>query len=258
VEETAVRTYGLICFTALMVLVLTLVQRGRLDFPGLLPVLVGLIGLVGRWGSTPPLFLLTLSFVILDLHLTFVRQWEITASFRRFQVADLIMVAAALAFLGAFYRLLGLTRQIFPADPRPRKRPWPVPAAWLASRPAPGAGPWRRSTRLLMPEEVFFFVLTVLGWTLAARLGQLALARADNPLALSPTYWHAMLLLWFLGLCLLVARSLFGYAWLRRLTVAEACLLLEDELWHATRGEQRLVQRWLAWARLKGRRKEKS
>jgi hypothetical protein len=26
---------------------------------------------------------------------------------------------------------------------------------------------------------------------------------------------------------------------------------LQDQLWSATRGEQRRIQRWLAWARLK-------
>jgi hypothetical protein len=247
----------LIGYTALMVLVLALARRGHLDFLGVIPVLVGLIGLVGRWGSTPPLFLLTLAWALVNPQVAFARQWRITTSFTRFQLADLILCAAALTYLGAFYRFLSVARQLFPADPRPRKRPWPVPAAWLASHPSPGTGTWR-PPRLLMPEEVVFFLLTVLGWTLAARLGQVALARADNPLGLSPGLWHAMLVLWCLGLCLLVARSLVGYLRLRRLTAAEACLLLEEELWHATRGEQRFLQRWLAWARLKGRRKEKS
>ena len=42
-----------------------------------------------------------------------------------------------------------------------------------------------------------------------------------------------------------------------RLTTEQARMLLEDELWHNTRGEQRFLLRWTAWLTLKRHQKER-
>jgi hypothetical protein len=260
----AEQTYNLICLAALLVLLLTVVQRSKLDYIAILPVLIGVIGLVTHWISVPPVFVFVLAWVLMaprlfhggQPHRVHGEQWVLTASFPRFQVADLILCAAAFTFLAAYYRLIALSRHIFPADPK-SKQGFHGPGRWLASNPSLAGGNWRRSTSAVAPDELLYFFLSVLGWTALARVGQMALGAAKNPLGLEPSIWQALLLVWFLGSCLLIARTWIGYLRLSRLTTEQARMLLEDELWHNTRGEQRFLLRWTAWLTLKRHQKER-
>ena len=60
------------------------------------------------------------------------------------------------------------------------------------------------------------------------------------------------------GLGLFVAVGVTRYWIWRRMTLAEATLFLQDVQWQETRGEQRRLNRWLAWARLRQGRREES
>jgi hypothetical protein len=73
-----------------------------------------------------------------------------------------------------------------------------------------------------------------------------------NP-GLKPAVWQAALLVWLIGLTPYVAASGISYWQRRHMSVAEATMYLQDQLWAETRREQRRLNRWLAWAR---RRKE--
>jgi hypothetical protein len=54
----------------------------------------------------------------------------------------------------------------------------------------------------------------------------------------------------------LAVAALLRYLALRRMTPPEAGLYLQDVLWRETRREQRRLNRWLAWAWLRRRRRE--
>jgi hypothetical protein len=77
-------------------------------------------------------------------------------------------------------------------------------------------------------------------------------------LGVPPHVWRTVLLVWIVGLSFLVKASLLGHLGRVRMTRAEALILLQDAVWRDTRREQRRINRWLVWARLRGeRRKER-
>ena len=78
----------------------------------------------------------------------------------------------------------------------------------------------------------------------------------ETDLVILDTAWQGILVLWLLGGAVLAAASVLRYLALRRMTPAEAELYLQDVLWRETRGEQRRLNRWLAWAWLRRRRRE--
>jgi type II secretory pathway component PulL len=76
-----------------------------------------------------------------------------------------------------------------------------------------------------------------------------------QPWGLTRPSWRVELLILMLGFILIVVASVIGYQSWRRQSHAEALLVLRDEFWRQTRGEQRRISRWRAWAR---RRLERS
>lgn len=72
---------------------------------------------------------------------------------------------------------------------------------------------------------------------------------------LSAANWRLQVLVWILGFVLLVVAGAIAYWAARRQSTDEALLALRDEFWRETRGEQRKINRWLAWAR---RRRERA
>ena len=59
-----------------------------------------------------------------------------------------------------------------------------------------------------------------------------------------------------LVLGVVVASAFLGYWRSAAQTREQAALVLQDAVWAETRGEQRRLNRWLAWARLRRREKE--
>jgi len=68
---------------------------------------------------------------------------------------------------------------------------------------------------------------------------------------------HGIVLAWLLILGVLAASGLLSYVGQRRLREREARLYLQDIFWQENGSEQRRLNRWLAWAKLRQRRKEK-
>src|SRR5262249_5374299 len=146
------------------------------------------------------------------------------------EIEDLLQAAAVLAYVAGHYRLLSLTRNLFPAQPREK----PQPA--------------RRAVPL---REVIVLAATVLA---CAALGQLiaeCLPDSWYELGLAPRAWRMIVLGWTVGIGVLVAGGLLGHLARQQMSPLEANLVLQDVLWQQTRGEQRLGSRWLAWARLR-------
>jgi hypothetical protein len=66
--------------------------------------------------------------------------------------------------------------------------------------------------------------------------------------------WRVAMLVWILSVGLIGLATAIGYWSWRRHSRAEAMLVLRDEFWRQTRGEQRRINRWRAWARRRAER----
>jgi hypothetical protein len=234
-NEAALRNYEYFCLASLLVMLLVLIQRGS-GLEALMPLLIGLGGIAGRWRVAPFLLLAALAVFL-------------TGGFGWWRVlveedilADLILAAAVLGYVAGQCRLTGLAGRLLPADPRLPKRP---------------AGSIERADLGL---EIVLLVISLPAWAMVAQAAweQLPSARNDH-LAISPSGWRLIVLTWLLGLGGIVAAGMVAYLNRRYRTPAEAALFLQDVLWRETRGEQRRLYRWIAWRRLRSsRRKERS
>ena len=157
-------------------------------------------------------------------------------------VTDLILCMAVLGYVTAHCRLRSLAVHIFPVDPRRQKR---------LARQKFGVAEQPRASRLVSRPEIGLLIFTLPVWAVLAYICRRLLpTRWGNP-GWPPNWWRAMWLAWLLGSSLLVAAGFLDYWHRRRMTPPEAALFLQDVFWNETRGEQRLVNRWLAWARLR-------
>jgi hypothetical protein len=141
-------------------------------------------------------------------------------------IGDVLVCIAALTYFIGHYRLLGLRIGVMPAD---RRLP-----------------PHVRSEQSLSAAELATLIFTVPAFALLAQFASLLLKRQPF-LAIDPRINEFVLFAWALVLAMFFAAHAFRY-W-RRLQMdrVSALLLLQDMLWHETRGEQRVIQRWLAW-----------
>jgi hypothetical protein len=253
-ETPGVRDYLLVCGVALAVILLVGVLDRGMACGTLVPVLIGVLGLITRWSSAPLLLVFTL--VGFELVLVPLRNFAYARDPDEFSpVGALLLSAAVLAYVAAHYRLQGLVGQLFPADPRrpggriPRRQRPP------GLRPEEVVVRQRRSPRLVTPREVLRLVVALPVWALLGLVLWYALVAEWNFLELPPVGWRLLVLAWLFGLGLLAGAAVLQYLGLERMPPAEAALLLQDELWRETRGEQRRINRWLAWARLVGSKK---
>jgi hypothetical protein len=254
--DPAARGYLLACVVALLLIT---IQEMELGFTVLtpLPFVAGAIGLLIRSSMASLMLLFALAGkIFLEQRIGLnIFPWRYRVIESQLNASDIILCGAVLAFVIAHYRMMGLIRNVFPADPRRRDG--------QAARGRFG-GPvgevyQRRSTRLVGPVEWSMFVLALPVWPLLAQLLWLVRPR---PLSLSylPVWlwrWTALIApLWIVAGTLWVVSSLLNYWGRRGMTAHEGQMLLQDTVWHETRREQRWVNRWLAWDRLRRQRQE--
>ena len=244
-QEPGVTSYTLMGLAALAVVFLVLVQRG-LGVWALAPVAAGLIGGVMRFG--PMLFLLALT-VVADL-LPYFPDGSHRGALA--SVPDLILCGAVLAYVIAHYRAQGMLWHIFPPDPRRRE---PARGRSLFRRRARVVQP-RRAAALVSSQEVIGALLTL---PIFAALGQVVWNsvpfQRDN-VGILPPVWHGMVLCWLIGLGWFVTAGILAHARRRQMTAAEATLYLQDVLWAEPRREQRRLNRWWVWGRLRRQQRE--
>jgi hypothetical protein len=233
-----VKHYQAICALALAAIVLIQMQT---SFPPVLNVLtlaVGLAGVLYRLWFGPVFVLLAMT----GGHV--VEQWNANQifqadfrSFRFLDVADLLLCVATLTYIAGHYRLHGLWFNIFPYDPRQREKTAPSGQA--------------RSEQSLAPAELIWLLLPLPLFAFAAEWFTLLLRQHWNLVGLPPRWRQFLAFSWLLLVTMFVAAHFFRY-W-RRLQMdrATAQLLLQDILWHETRGEQRRLNRWVAWRKVK-------
>ncbi len=237
---TDVRFYQVLCVTALGMIFLVLGQQGFVLENWLLVA----VGLLGTWlclRVTPVLVIVVLAGIYLMRQLTWGRFGLRAAAF---QLPDVILCAAVLAFVLGHYRLQGLTHTVVPLDPRRRRqRRW----AWL--RPANWQEKPRASTGV-SPSEMARLFLTLPLCALLAQVFWLSLGRHWEFLGMAEHFSRLLLAGWVLVLPPLLVKVCLGFWRHRQLTAAEAAMFLQDTLWAETRREQRRLQRWLSWRRL--------
>jgi hypothetical protein len=271
-QHPAVRDYSLLCMGALTLMVAALVLR--LPDPWvLLPAFLGALGLLFRWRLGPVIVLLAVTLVLWSWWLGTNPGWmglATVASLRRWllgwrwgfvrlpltqapsrgprPLSDLLLAISLLAYAVGQYRLQGLLVRLFP--PESRRRPPDKSEAQTADEAV------RRSPDHVTPGEYAVLLLALPACGVLAALFWAWLQRQDTALEIDRSAWQGILVLWLLGGGVLVAAALLRYLALRRQTPTEATLYLQDVVWRETRREQRRLNRWLAWAWLRRRRRE--
>lgn len=250
----AARAYALLSLAALLVVAL-LMSQDRLGWWNLVPVLVGVIAVLARWTFGPPLFLFLLPFLLLT------RIWGLPPRFRAASplLPDLALACAVLTYVVAHSRLLFLRRASRPPRPGALARETLLGelegSAGQRFLPAPRAG---RTPGGVSPAEVGVLLAAVPLFVAVGLLTWLRLA-VESPFSevgLRPAQGVALLLVWIMGASLATTAAVLGYLGWTQATPEEALQYLQDQLWRETRGEQRRLNRWLVWARLRRRRKE--
>jgi hypothetical protein len=278
----AARNYTFLCLVALLVLLLGLMVALPRAGPMwvLLPVLVGLGGLLLRWSVAPLLFLLTLGGVLYTYGVLRTPPRPGAEPPATAPVTDLVLGVAALAYVAGHYRLQSLLRAVFPHDPRRALVPRGRPGTATPARRPPARVPERRSTGLASPGELVWLLMALPVYGILAVVAYRRLVLPGSPelfggdprdlgyeggdyqallsvQMLVEAVYRGRLLLWVLGCAVLVVSGLLGYAGWARMSRAEAEVFLQDAVWRETRREQRLLNSWLVWARWRrGRGKE--
>lgn len=263
--EQGERTYLFLCLVGLLLLLAVLLERNERE-RALVPVLVGLVGLVLRWRITPVVLLVSLAVVVV-MNLWYQQPRYAQSRTLATTLSDLALCISVLAFLAGFYRLQGLTVSIFPRDPRRRS---------AAGGPAPDR---TRPERLVTPAELALLLGMLPFWAGLAhflypeligglrtsvqaergnfrRGDEVARAVGMATEGLVDVSLRSQGLILGLGGFVLVATTVIGYLAWRRMSAAEAELALQDVVWEETRAEQRRIARWAAWGRLKASRRE--
>jgi hypothetical protein len=245
-----VRDYSFLAIGALAVCGMILYFQGP-GVWGLVPVLIGLLGVLLRWGMAAGLYLVALAGWLIANALWAPPQWRLPPS----PMTDLMLAAASLAYVAAQMRLQTLTRHGVPPDPRRELRP---PGKRMAGRwflPGPPTG---RTATGASAGEVIVLLASIPIFALAAYLLWVRLAgkRGPDPGSLPAPLWQCIVVVWVVAILVAVGYTVLSY--LERILAGpqESALYLQDQLWTATRGEQRRINRWLVWARLRRQRKE--
>jgi hypothetical protein len=246
-----VRDYSLVALAALLILGFLLYTQPA-GYWGLLPVLVGVVGVGLRWSGAPAYVLLSL-LIVLILRNRMFSPWGYGPS--DFPLTDLVLAMVVLTYTAAHMRLVTLTRNSIPPDPRRMRGrvSQRVAGRWLLPRTPARRGAWGGN-----PGELFLFLVSMplfalVAWVLWARLTW----ESDLfPPGMQPEIGQVLVVVWGVGAVVLVVGGFLSYLARAQATSQESLLYLQDQLWSATRGEQRRINRWLVWARLRAQKKK--
>jgi hypothetical protein len=236
----AVRSYLLICFAALFVVVPCLAERG-LEWWCLMPASIGCLTLLAKWNHGPPLVLLSLAGLLGMPASGYLYRQPRWSRYQTPSTMDFFLCAAVLAYVLAHFRFLSLTNRIFPANSRQRD------ADALSRRSADLVALWEMA---LLPLVLPLFLgLAVMLWSW--------LMDGTPPLEAPATLWRMLQLVWLALVFLATAGGVAHYLRRSTATPEESLLYLQDQLWRHTRREQGTIHRWLTWRRERARKKER-
>ncbi|MGE3805596.1 MAG: hypothetical protein AB7K24_13050 [Gemmataceae bacterium] len=229
--DAGVAGYNAVCLVATGVIFLAL-QRMGLDQAALFPVLAALLGIGTRWSTAPLLLLVTLA-MCLSMGAA---RWLAASQYTGLRIVDFALCAAVLAYLLAFYRLQSIWSQVLPARPN-------------LLEPNAKVEPIRRPARLIDAHEMGWLLILLPIWAAVPQVVWAMLPRESAIEVLIPPAYQAMVFVWVLAMVGLSVAGVLEYLHRCQMTRAEAMMVLQDELWHETRREQRQLNRWLAWDR---------
>jgi hypothetical protein len=216
--------------------------RGN-DAGALLAVLLAIPGVLARWTASPILILLLTTYLLIDpgfLNLIgFVSgsRWFTPRVGGGFNLEDVILAAALLAYAIGHFRLTSIIHQGMPDEPTARKERDPL-------------NPPRRPAGLVRAEELPRTLMVAGGCVFAAQGVWFVLVlveRSGRPAAFTPGTTRLLIVAWVTGLVLMVVSAALVYLRSARMTRREAALVLRDEFFQENRRETDRLQRWRKW-----------
>jgi hypothetical protein len=254
-HRVMVQTYRVLCAVALLVILLMEMADGlSLTLP--LILLFGLVGIVWRVSAAPGLVLFFYA-VGQYFRSEFGRATGLRGAgafvpeYPPVEMPDLVLAGAMIAFFAAQYRLHGLLGSMTPFELRRRRR-----AGLGAQLLSESREEIKRPRKTVSLYEAPILVLTLPLWVLLGQVLWLVIASRRDGSEYSPWFNRLVLLIWILGVPPLVLGSLLHYWYRSTMSRDEAQLFLQDTQWRETAREQRRVSRFLAWARLRRKKRE--
>jgi len=241
-REPAICVYIFIGLAALIICHTQMIQRFNNE-GSLICIFIAGAGLILRWVISPVLFLILVTYLLIDPNFQGLLTLSWGSSYRSDLFSSVLLSASVLAYLIAQYRVLSLTHQSMPIDPAPRRKGQPAPLTP------------RRPISLIAEGEPIAALALGLG---AVAIGLAAWSllswyerdrRLSGHWGITRPFARSMLVLWTIGTIALLAGVFFRYVSMRRMGRLRARMMLQNMFWEETRREQERIQRWRRWAR---------
>jgi hypothetical protein len=236
--------YAVIGGACLGLMLLVLSRQGQGAIAILLVLIVGGGGIVTRMRIAPVLVLMMIAIGTALREISVLEpNWQAEhQSPPGLHLLDILLAGALLGYVVSHYRLQGLDRHIFPLDYRLAQRSIKMPVS-----------PWqpkierRRAVHLVTPLEQILMLVQLPLYALVGGFAWLWLGQPRDVLRWDPWMVQLAILIVTLVLGVSIVAALLKSWRQRHMSVEEAQLMMQDMLWRETRGEQRLLTRWLAW-----------
>jgi hypothetical protein len=243
----AVRDYRLLTLFSLAAIVLCLWCEGYETW-ALLPALPGLLSiyLLSAAGPIFVVFLLTFLTVVSSRLGNFGGWNEPFVS-----PGGIFLLPAVLIYIATHWRFISLVKQALPGDARRKKSPdhTRLMGRWLLPADQPKRTPERVSIGeifTLLAQAVLFPLLAVM------ILVNLAVQEVfQPPEGITRNTWGILLFAWGILVLLGIGHALFTVTRWWYSTPDEARIFLQDQLWSATRSEQRRLWTWFTYQRFR-------
>jgi hypothetical protein len=241
-RKPAALNYLVMTGAGLLVYGMIMMGRGN-DAGALLAVLLAIPGILARWTASPILILLLTTYLLIDpgfMTLTgFVTglPWATPRAPGGFNLEDVILAAALLAYVIGHFRLTSILHQGMPDEPTARKERDPL-------------NPPKRPAGIVGPDELPRTLVVASGCVIVGQAAWAAIVfveRAGRPAFFTPGTARFLIVAWVTGLALLVASAALVYLRSAGMTRREAALVLRDEFFQENRRESDRLQRWRKW-----------
>jgi hypothetical protein len=241
VEKTSGMTprhYEALCGLALAAIFLVQLQQASSIAPvtliaNLIIVLIGTLGILYKVRLSPVFVLIALAVPHLIEQANQLQLFGQESRGFRFELADVLLSVAMLTYLIGQYRLYGLRFGVLPGDPRQSVKQQ------------------ARSPGSLGAAELVALIFPVPAFALLAEFVALLLRQPWRIVNMEAKQHQFFVVAWVMFLAIYVSAHAFRYWRRNQMDELSAELILQDALWDETRGEQRRIQRWLTWRKMK-------
>ena len=231
------RHYQALCGLALATVFLLQLQHSaepQVLFLNVTMLLIGAVCVLFPVRFSPILFLLAFAAAQLLEQYNQNQFVRVGSRFAFLNLTDVLLCMAMLTYIIGQYRLNGLRFGVIP-DARAKAIP-------------------KRSEDSLLAAELVALIFPVPLCALAGQLAMLLIMKNWGFDGVNPVWRQLFGVAWALLLGIFLAAHAFRYWKRMQMTRAMAMLMLHDILWSETGGEQRRIQRWIAWRKLAEKR----